>query len=147
MLCSTTSRDAWPGAFGCCRCGWRQQNLAAAEAEHLIDNRRLKQEPLECFAVVPCSFFGLLMVCLEINIGICQDKMRRNFGCLFTFAGRAIFIFLWVAMWSQRALVVAAPIPGMFMMTMYSSAAERDKAVARPICLHNCAVDAPSPRP
>ena len=39
-------------------------------------------------------FLGLLMCCVELNMGMLQAKIRRNFGFLFTFAGRTIFLLL-----------------------------------------------------
>jgi hypothetical protein len=36
---------------------------------------------------------GLLMMCAECNMAMLQRKLRSNFGFLFTYAGRAAFIF------------------------------------------------------
>ena len=37
-------------------------------------------------------FFGLLMTCLECNLGNLAPKFKANFGFMFSFAGRTIFI-------------------------------------------------------
>ena len=37
-------------------------------------------------------FFGLMMICVELNIANVQPRIQNNFGFLFTFIGRAIFI-------------------------------------------------------
>jgi len=37
-------------------------------------------------------FFGLMLTCLECNIGNLAPRFRRNFGFLFSFVGRASFI-------------------------------------------------------
>lgn len=38
------------------------------------------------------TFFGLMMTCLECNVGNLAPMIKRNFGFLFSFVGRAIFI-------------------------------------------------------
>lgn len=40
------------------------------------------------------SFLGLVMSCVELNMGMFQERIRRNFGFLFSFVGRTAFIML-----------------------------------------------------
>lgn len=37
-------------------------------------------------------FFGMMMTCLECNLGNMAPKFRRNFGFMFSYAGRTVFI-------------------------------------------------------
>jgi hypothetical protein len=34
------------------------------------------------------------MSCVELNMGMFQERIRRNFGFLFSFVGRTAFIML-----------------------------------------------------
>jgi COPI associated protein len=43
-------------------------------------------------------FFGLLLTCLECQIGNLAPKFRKNFGFMFSFAGRTIFIIFCATM-------------------------------------------------
>lgn len=38
-------------------------------------------------------FLGLLMCCIELNISLVQRKLRKSFGFMFSYAGRAAYIF------------------------------------------------------
>lgn len=40
------------------------------------------------------SFLGLVMSCVELNMGWLQARIRKNFGFLFSFTGRTLFILL-----------------------------------------------------
>jgi hypothetical protein len=40
------------------------------------------------------AFLGLMMCCVELNIQAIQQVVRRRLGFLFSFIGRAVFIFL-----------------------------------------------------
>lgn len=44
------------------------------------------------FFAVYCMMFATLLVCFECNIAACQVKLRKNFGFLFSFAGRTFFL-------------------------------------------------------
>jgi len=44
------------------------------------------------FFAVYCCGFALLLICFECNIGPMQVRLRKNFGFMFTFAGRTIFL-------------------------------------------------------
>lgn len=35
-----------------------------------------------------------MMCCVELNMGLAQNKLRANFGFLFSFTGRTLFILL-----------------------------------------------------
>jgi len=37
---------------------------------------------------------GLLMCCVELNFTFMQTRIRRNFGFLFSFIGRTVFLLL-----------------------------------------------------
>jgi hypothetical protein len=43
---------------------------------------------VSCYVI----FFGLLMSCLECNIANLAPKLQRNFGFMFSFSGRTLFI-------------------------------------------------------
>lgn len=43
-------------------------------------------------------FFGMLMTCLECNIGNLAPRFKRNFGFLFSFIGRTVFIIFCATM-------------------------------------------------
>jgi hypothetical protein len=43
-------------------------------------------------------FFGMLMTCLECQIGNLAPKFRRNFGFMFSFIGRTVFILFCATM-------------------------------------------------
>ena len=38
------------------------------------------------------TFFGLMMTCLECNLGNLAPKFKANFGFMFSFIGRTVFI-------------------------------------------------------
>lgn len=44
------------------------------------------------FFAAYCVMFALLLICFECNIATFQTKLRRNFGFLFSFAGRTAFL-------------------------------------------------------
>lgn len=41
-------------------------------------------------------FLGLVMCCVELNMGLMQAKIRTNCGFLFSFVGRTLFLLLCV---------------------------------------------------
>ena len=43
-------------------------------------------------------FFGLLILCLECNISNLAPKFRRNFGFMFSFIGRTVFLLFCATM-------------------------------------------------
>lgn len=44
------------------------------------------------FFAAYCCGFALLLICFECNIGPMQVRLRKNFGFMFTFAGRSLFL-------------------------------------------------------
>jgi hypothetical protein len=82
---------------GCCLIG-------GAIAAFLIPTGTL----LPSFDTVTLSAYvvllGLLMMCAECNISLLQGKLRNNFGFLFTYLGRSLFIFLWVVVSGSRGI-------------------------------------------
>lgn len=43
-------------------------------------------------------FFGLMMTCLECNVGNLAPKFKKNFGFMFSFIGRTLFILFCATM-------------------------------------------------
>jgi COPI associated protein len=48
------------------------------------------------------SFFGIMMICVELNIANLQPRIKSQFGFLFTFYGRATFILFAATMCLAR---------------------------------------------
>lgn len=61
-------------------------------------------------------FFGMMMMCLECNLGNLAPKFRRNFGFMFSFIGRAIFIVFSATMLFAMDYWIAFIVGGVTML-------------------------------
>lgn len=65
-------------------------------------------------------FFGIMITCLECNIGNVAPKFRRNFGFIFSFVGRTVFLLFCstmlfaLAVWLGYLIGAVTAVNGLF---------------------------------
>ena len=84
-------------------CGWLHRTIATTLDEAQLSTslcqfdyfRYISPQTFDAITIAAyVVFLGFLMCCVELNFGFFQEKIRRNFGCLFSFTGRTIFLLL-----------------------------------------------------
>jgi hypothetical protein len=62
---------------------------------------------METGVFLSCSVFGVIMICVELNIANLQPLIKEQFGFMFTYRGRALFILFAATMAIARNEVIA----------------------------------------